>query len=298
MTGEVTITYLTPERFARSPQVGLVITQDYDSFARWATWPMRTERSDKEAKRIAGAFAPAALPDGVVKGSTGPAQLLVADVDGCGADGFDRSVAACADFMGFVVTSCNATDDDTRHRVVLVTDRPMTPDEREIAWRHMERQFKVAGIELDGTCSNQNRLYYAPVWRSGGIFRAAHLTGDPVPVDAMLADAGVFDRREREREEAQRRERAARASRSKASPEHKRARAILCASRAVATASAGMRHKTLCSEAFSLTRFGMGEHEVKDALLDAFVSAAGEDREAEGEKALRDAVRHRRGTSA
>ena len=44
------------------------------------------------------------------------------------------------------------------------------------------------------------------------------------------------------------------------------------------------------SESFSLARFGLSETQIADALLNAFVDAAGEARRTEGVRAIRDAV--------
>jgi hypothetical protein len=287
---EIAITYLTPERFARKPQAGLSIRQEWHALARWLTWPTQTEREDKEAKTLAGAFCPCELPDGVVKGGRGPSQLLVADVDGCGSDGFERSVGALTDYLGCVVTSCNATNEDTRHRIVLVTDRLMDPEERALAWRHMNRTLARAGIGIDQGCKNANRLYYGPVWRRGGIFRAAHLVGAPVPVNVMLEAARAEDAAEL-------------AARPKPKPLKQENRdryiagAVSKARTNVEAADAGARHGTLLREVYGLARFGLSENEISDALLEPFVHAAGESRRREGERAIHDAFTARQGAA-
>ncbi len=73
--------------------------------------------------------------------------------------------------------------------------------------------------------------------------------------------------------------------------------ALRSAATAVADASDGVRHYTLCKEAFGLARLGLGTHEIEGALLPAFVAAAGERREAEGRRTIADAVRARKGAA-
>jgi hypothetical protein len=58
-----------------------------------------------------------------------------------------------------------------------------------------------------------------------------------------------------------------------------------------------MRHFTLCREAFALARLGLSESEIEGALLPAFVGVAGERRQHEGIRTIRDAVQARRGAA-
>jgi hypothetical protein len=125
----VTITYLTPRRFRAAPQVGLVVEQDWHSFARWLAWPSFAENKDAH-----GAWCPAALESGVVKGGHGPVSLLVADVDACGAGGIDASAAALRNYGGAIVPTFSATPDLPKHRIALRVSRPLLPgDEFRLA---------------------------------------------------------------------------------------------------------------------------------------------------------------------
>jgi hypothetical protein len=282
---EIAITYLTPPRFAAWPQVGVTIVQETRSLFRWLTWP-----SVDPTKRDEGAWCPTALEGGRVKGGTGPVSLLVADVDECTEGAIDRSALALAAYAGAVVPTFSATTAQPKHRIVLRVTRPMEAEEFPLAWTKMQRELEAAGIVIDRGCKNRNRLYFACVtpslerWAELGGARL--LTGEPVPVDAML------DVARQEAEEA----RALRARRPGPAPvraegRHRYTRAALTLARAhVETASEGGRHDALLREAFSLARLGLSEHEVRDALLEAFVGAAGEHRRREGEKAIRDAV--------
>ena len=64
----------------------------------------------------------------------------------------------------------------------------------------------------------------------------------------------------------------------------------------MASTTPGDRHGVLLREAWKLAggALSLGEHEIRAALLPAFVAAAGEARRREGELAIRDAIRARR----
>ena len=288
---ELRITWLSADAFVSRPQVGKIITQDFPSLVRHVfAWPTRTDRTDDDAKTIAGAMCPAALENGVVKGGRGPVGILMADVDACGEGGFERSVDALAEYLGFVVTSCNATPENPRHRVGLVCDRDLTVDEFPIAWRKFQRTLAAVDIVIDEKCKNPNRLYYLPVWKRGGIFRAKILSGAPVAVDALLAAA---------------REDEARATRERSRPPTKHwsgsandyaRRALKKACDAVMNAGEGNRNDTLNREAYSLSRLpALTDDEIHDALSAAAKYAGLPPHEIE--KTIASALNARRGAA-
>lgn len=285
---DVTITYLTHERFAAHRQIGVQVTQDWHSLARWLTWP-----SYAENKRAHGAWCAAALPGGVVDEGKGPVHLLAGDVDDCPPGGIARSAEALRNFAGVVVPTFNATRGKPKHRIALLLSRPLHPvEEFPLAWSKMRRELGAAGIVVDKACKNVNRLYFACVTRSPWEWLGAHiLTGAPVDVDSMLAAA---------REDAA----AERARRPKPRPVQAKHRdkyiaaAIESARNRVSSAPEGNRHETLLQEAYALARFDdLTENEIADALLVAFVAAAGEARRREGERAIRDAIAARKGAA-
>jgi hypothetical protein len=286
---EVRVTYLTPVRFAEKPQTGVPIVQEWASFLRWLTSP--TSATDK---RAAGAWCPAELPDGVVKGGRGPVSLLVADVDDCGPGAIEESARALAPYAGAIVPTFSATREKAKHRIVLVPDRAIAPEEFPLAWTKMARRLAAVGIVVDRGCKNLNRLYFAPVTRSPEAWLGARvLTGEPVFVDVMLAAA-----RDDARSEA--RTEAARPAPAKTAHSHRYVAAARDRARAsVADASPGGRHDVLLREAYALARLGLSQAEIASALLEAFVAIAGEARRREGEHAIRDAVaaRQRKGAA-
>ena len=288
---EIAVTYLTPERFAAKPQIGIALSQEWHSFLRWLTWP-----SVGPAKASFGAWCPTALARGIVKDGSGQSSLLVADVDECDAGAIERSVALCASCAGAIIPTFSATLEKPKHRIVLLLDRALSAEEFPVAWRKMARRLESAGVVVDKGCKNINRLYFACVVRSPEAWLGAHiLPGKPLPVDSMLAVA-----RAEETEAARIRDAArARAAVAPSPTEHDRHSAYLAAAAAaeranIAGAGEGGRHEALLRAAYALARFDISEVEIERELLPVFVVAAGEPRRHEGERAIRDAVVARR----
>ncbi|MGD0679688.1 MAG: hypothetical protein ABSC94_30240 [Polyangiaceae bacterium] len=280
------MTYLTPTRFAAKPQVGLPIVQEWHGLLCWLTTP-----SIADKKQAHGAWCPTALEGGAVKGGRGAVSLLVADVDDCGPAGIDHSARVLATYAGAVIPTFNAKAEKPKHRIILLPDRALTPEEFPLAWAKMASSLEDAGVRVDRGCKNINRLYFACVTPRAGAWIGAHiLPGEPLPVDAMLEAARCDVRRERAAHRngpgpdaigPQRRDRYVAAAFEKARG-------------AVLAAPDGGRHDALLRQAFSLARLELTESQIADALLDAFVAVAGEPRRREGERAICDAVRARR----
>jgi hypothetical protein len=279
----VTITYLSRRRFRAAPQVGLVLEQEWHSFARWLTWP--SFANDKGAH---GAWCPAALEGGVVKRGRGPVSLLVADVDACGPGGIEASAEALRNYGGAIVPTFSAAPDRPKHRIVLRISRPLLPDEGfRLAWTKMAAELEDAAILVDRACRNVNRVYYACVARLPTAWLGARLLGgQPIDVDSMLAAA-------REDAAAETSRRLSPTARPRSGDRYV-AGALRRARENVREATEGARHRTLLRESFALARFGFSEQEVTTALLDPFVAVAGASRSREGERAIRDAVAARR----
>lgn len=287
MSEEIAITFLTADRFAAAPQVGIRISQEWHSLRRWLTWP-----SFAESKRAEGAWCPAALAGGVVKGGTGPVSLLVADVDDCAEGAIERSAELLAPYAGAVIPTHSATHEKPKHRIVLLPSRVLAADEFPIAWSKMAATLADAGIVVDRGCKNLNRLYFACVARSPDAWLGACLLdGNPVDVDGMLAAARADAEIER-----------ARRPRPRPVEDRSRDRYVAAAvdrARAnVLAASEGGRHDILLKETYSLARLDLSETQIENALLEAFVSVAGAGRRREGERAVRDAVAARRRAGA
>jgi hypothetical protein len=281
--GEIAITWFTTERFHAERQVGIPIRQEWHSLVRALTWP--AYGADKKS---GGAWCPCALDDGIVKGGTGPVSLLVADVDDCGAGAIARSAEVLAPYLGAVIPTFSATPQQEKHRIVLVPSRELVGAEFPLAWQKMAGELASADIVVDRGCKNRNRLYFACVTRSPETWMGARLlTGKPVPVDAMVSAAQAEEQARKKCEPPPR----------PVAEQHRDkyiAAAITLARGNVASASEGGRHDTLLRESYALARFDFIESEIAGALLEAFVSAAGEHRRREGERAIHDAVAARR----
>ncbi len=284
---EITLTYLTAERFRAQPQVGLRIEQSWTTTADGLTTPIVAE-----TKRDAGAWCPCALDGGRVKEGRGPVFLLVADVDDAGPGAIGRSASALSRYQGAVIPTFSATKENEKHRIVLVPSRPLTPEEFPIAWQKIARKLAAMGIAVDRGCKNINRLYFVANTPAPEMWLGAHrLAGAPVNVDALLAVARREDEQHRRREEAERARRAAVAPTREEHRDKYVAAAIANERARIASAAEGSRHDALLKAAFALARpaIGLTIVQIEAALLDAFVSVAGESRRREGQRAIHDA---------
>ena len=270
----------------KGPQVGRQFETDWDTFRGWLSRPKEGDFKDAHGAWICGD-----LPGGIVAENTGPVYVFPGDVDkGCGPDGMAATAAALAAFDGVVVPTFSWRPDDARHRFVVLPDRPIEPDEFLSVWLVIERILARKGVKIDGNCKNINRLYYPPVVRPGaGWPGVMSLTGTPFSVDWHLEE-------ERAHQENQRRVAAMRYQRVTpltTREENRKLDAMIrngCS--AVSAAGEGDRHLTLVKKSVSLAREGMRPDQIEDALLDAFVCAAGERRRKEGQQIIAWAVRH------
>jgi hypothetical protein len=285
---QVAVTYFTPERFAASPQVGLPITQTWESFRTWLSSP-----SFGETKREAGAWCPCALEGGIVRAGTGRVSLLVFDVDEAGPNGMTNSFEELKSYQGVIAPTFSATPENRKHRIVLLPSRDLTAGEFKIVWPTLNRRLASFDrpILIDQGCKNLNRLYFACVARSPEAWLGAvRLDGAPVDVDRSLE----FARAAREAEEN---ERVARLANMRPVDEAHRDKyvrgAIESARRNIEGAGEGGRHDALLREAFSLARLELTQDEIERELLPSFVAVAGEPRRNEGTCAIRDAVKAR-----
>ena len=284
---DVTITYLTPERFKAERQVGVHITQEWHSLVRnLLAWP----RFAVDKKDV-GALCPCALEGGVVKGGRGPVGMLTADVDDVTEGAIDRSAAALERYAAVVAPTFHAVREKPKHRIFVLLSRALAPDEFPLAWWKMARELAAVGIVVDGICKNINRLYFAPAAPSPAAWLGARvLTGEPVEADALVATA-------REEFEAE----AARARASRRAPvvpavQHRGkyiAAALSRAAQAVASAPEGDRNVRLNAEAFALARLEELDDATIASVLEDAALAAGLSR-GEAQKTIGSALRARR----
>jgi hypothetical protein len=271
------VLFVSPERFRASPQIGVPCAMTWHELGLYLSRP-----SIGETKGEAGAWSPA-LYDGNLRRKANLVSIgaLVVDVDEAG------DVDNVADIVGrydaIVHETFSSTNDGPRCRVVLRLAAPIDATMYEATHKAIRGALATAGVIADEGAKDASRLSYSPVRRSGAGYRFRQ-------VDGILLDA--------------KRVLAAQPSpRPRPSPrpvplDHRDAyvrAALQRAADAVSTATEGMRHYTVCKEAFALERLGLGESAIEGALLPAFVASAGERREHEGRRTIRDAVRARRG---
>jgi hypothetical protein len=234
-----------------------------------------------DAKNAAGAWSPARYTDNVRrKSSLESIGALVVDVDENGdvdrlADLFDR-------YDAVVHETFSSTPDAPRCRVVLrlasAIDAPTYEKLHALARAHLA----ACGVTADDGAKDASRLSYAPVRRPGTGYRFRQINGGPLDALAVIAAQPLPTPKQKARPP------------SPTTRDAYARGALRRAAIAVSSATPGMRHLTLCREAYSLARLGLDEPVIEGALLHVFVGAAGEGRRREGTRTICDAVRARR----
>jgi hypothetical protein len=205
----------------------------------------------------------------------------VIDVDEDG--DVDEVAAVVSDYRAVVHETFSSTDAAPRCRLVLALAEPVDGPTYEATHAVVRDHLDDAGVVADIGAKDASRLSYAPVRRPGAGYRFREVEGRPFDARACLS--------------AQPPPAPPSAPRLIA-PQHRDAyerAALQRAAEAVSYASEGTRHYMLSREAFSLARLELSDAEIAGTLLPAFVAAAGERREWEGARTIRDAVRARRG---
>jgi hypothetical protein len=272
------VLHVSPERFRMSPQIGVHCEMEWDQLAAYLARP-----SIGEAKDEAGAWSPALYRDNVRRKSSLVAiDAIVLDFDESGVD-------EVADVLGrytvIVHETFSSTNDNPRCRAVVQLAEPIDAATYEAMHALARAHMRDVGLPADEGAKDASRLSYAPVRRQGAGYRFRALDGELLDARRVLAAQPPPPPRPVPRPP---------------SPEHRDRYiegALRSAATAVADANEGIRHYTLCKEAFGLARLGLATHEIERALLPAFVAAAGERREAEGRRTIADAVRARKGAA-
>jgi hypothetical protein len=236
------VLFVSPERFRASPQIGVACTMTWEELAAYLSRP-----STGEAKDEAGAWSPALYRDNVRrKASLVRIGALVVDID----EGGDVDIAA--DLVGRFSAIVHETP---RCRIVLELAEAIDATTYEATHKIVRAHLGAAGLPADEGAKDASRLSYSPVRRldAGYRFRTTH--GKPLDAHAALA--------------AQPKPKP-RPPPAPIAPEHKDAyirAALRHAAEAVSAASEGIRHYTLCKEAFGLSRLGLSQSEIERALL-------------------------------
>ncbi len=270
---------ISREQFSRTPQVGGPRRPTWRALAAFLSRPIIGE-----AKDIAGGYSPA-LYEGDVRRKANLVHVgaCVLDVD----EGGDVDVVAASlrQYDAIVHETFSSMPDASRCRALVRLAVPIDGSTYERLHAIVRRRLGATGIVVDEGAKDASRLSYMPVRRPGAAYRFRVVQGRALNAAAVLAGQPPPPPR-----------RPVQLPR----PEHRDAyvrRALERAAGEVSAASAGVRHYTLSKEAFSLARLGLDEGEIARALLPSFVNAAGERREHEGARTIRDAVRARRGAA-
>jgi hypothetical protein len=279
------MTVFWPERLTRAPQVGIHVSETWAGFVRWACHPVTAT-----AKDAAGGFTVATLHDGVRRKSHVESVTALAIDHDDGSVSPEEAHEALSSVAHVVLTTASHTLDRPRWRAVAPFDRHPSADEYGRVYPVAAAQFTAAGIALDPSTKDACRLWYSPTVKPGAPFASFVGDGEPIYVDRLLAIADALERAKPPRPALQ-----------PLAPEHRDRyvqAALQKAADAVAGAGEGSRHYTLSREAFTLARpaLKLDEGQIESALLPAWVNAAGERREYEGRRTIRDAI-HARGQS-
>jgi hypothetical protein len=273
------VLFVSPERFRASPQVGTACTMTAHELAAYLSRP-----TVGEAKHDAGAWSPALYRDNLRrKANLVSVGALVVDVDERG--DVDAVAEVVSTYRAIVHETFSSTDDAPRCRLVLPLAEPVDAATYEATHTIVRSHLVCAGIVADVGAKDASRLSYSPVRRPDAGYRFRRLDGRPFDARTCLAAQPPPPPRSPER---------------LPDPEHRDAylrAALRRAADAVSCASEGTRHYMLSREAFALARLGLSCAQITATLLPAFVAAAGERREWEGTRTIRDAIRARRGAA-
>ncbi len=278
------ICVLDVDDLSRSPQTGTMHTFEWQRLARWCASPAVV--ADKASE---GGFVLADLRNGIRRNSHVVSVSALAIDHDAGTIRLSGAHTALVAYTHIAYTTASHTVEAPRWRAIVAVSRPITVDEYRVLWAHVARHIEHAGVALDHA-RDACRLWYSPTIRTiNSPFEWCACDGRPLDVDRLLVMAAAQIEKER------------RPRAPKPAP-GRRDRYITVAlekaAAAVSSASHGDRHATLLKEAFGLARLDLDERQIASALLPAFVTAAGGHRQLEGRRAIRDAVRARKGDAA
>ena len=270
---------VSPEHFRVCPQIGRPCQMTWSELGAYLSRPIVGD-----SKGQAGAWSPAMYRGNVRrKSALVSVGALVVDIDEAG--DVDNAANIVGRYDAIVHETFSSTNDSPRCRIVLRLAEAIDAATYETLHKVVRAHLAAAGIVVDEGAKDASRLSYAPVRRRGAGYRFRQVDGLPLNANGVLAAHPAPKPRPVHRPVA---------------PHHRDAYArgaLRRAAHAVLTAGEGSRHFILCKEAHSLARLGLSESDIANALLPSFIAAAGEGRELEGRRAIRDAVRARLGVA-
>ncbi len=204
-------------------------------------WDEKEQRDLPDKQRLSGWSAATFTGDHRTKDACESLCALVLEVDK-GAT-LDAGIKLFSQFSGFLHTSPRHFFDpgNERYRIILPTNRLVTPAEYPRLWQWAHTLAKTAGIQLDPAPKDVSRLWYLPGTVAGAPFMVRRFEGTTVNVDAALDESST---------------RRATSSKSKAAPKHEHA----------VEAKTPSRHEALRNLACQRRARGGGRDEILEAL--------------------------------
>lgn len=269
---ELDILYVSPERFRKSPQVGVPCKET------WEEWTLYLSRVTRDIKKdAAGAWSPALYAGNVRrKSSLISVGMLTVDID------IDGDVSVITGLLGQYKAIVHETFSSTicapRCRAVILFDRRASASEYEIVHGAVRTALLANGIATDPAAKDASRLCYSPVRKPGDSYAFRIACGKPLNVDDVLsANPPVREHLPPIMPAAENKSRYL-------------AAALDNAAREIATCAPGQRHDMLLNKVFKLAKLGMWEAEIAAVLVPAFVACAGQARAHEASRSIRDVV--------
>jgi len=282
---------LRPEAIRATPHRGTCIGETFGELAAYVSRPLVSPLKDAHGGISLGRFR-----DGVrrlthFEGST----LLGLDMD-AGTHDAAALFAALGPWRRFTYSTFSSTATHPKARGILVLDREVDASTHKRLVRVVYAHAARAGVALDPAAVDATRWWFAPVVHPDRVeLFQVHATDDdapPLPVAQLIRQADELAAHRAAELAEHRRRNPLPAPATSAGTAYLRA-AVTKAIARVAGASAGDRHAALNVEAYSLARLGLSAAAVADALVPAFVAAAGPEREREAVRTVRDACNAR-----
>lgn len=127
--------------------------------------------------------------------------LLGLDYDGDSGSTIDEALACWEGVRGFLYSTKSHKPEQHRFRVMLLLSRPVDGQEYKRLWLLADAMLREQGHKVDGQAKDAARFWYAPGTEDGALHEFVDFEGEPVDVDAWLAQApelapvaaGAFD---------------------------------------------------------------------------------------------------------
>jgi hypothetical protein len=248
---ELDVLYVAPDRFRRSPQLGVACRMSWREVCAYLSRP-----TVGEAKDVAGAWSAARYRNNVRrKASLLRVCALVVDVDDGGE--VDRIARLLARYAAIIHDTFSSTAGTPRCRIVILLVEPVDAVTYEAAHSIVRAHLRRAGVVADAAAKDASRLSFAPVRRPGDGYRIRVTVGAPLDAKALMAAQRFPPLNSRA------------APAGPVGAETYARGALRSAVRRVALAKQGTRNRTLFAEAFAIARLPLDPGVIERALADS-----------------------------